>query len=72
MDENKTGGPKKSSAKHIQKKIFATQLILIISLALFLGISGTMINIHFEMQKRDQNLQNVAEAIAHSPILNME
>ena len=63
MDENKTGGP---------KKIFATQLILIISLALFLGISGTMINIHFEMQKRDQNLQNVAEAIAHSPILNME
>ncbi|MDD7594826.1 MAG: ATP-binding protein [Clostridiales bacterium] len=24
------------------------------------------------MQKRDQNLQNVAEAIAHSPILNME
>lgn len=72
MDENKTGGQKKSSAKHIQKKIFATQLILIISLALFLGISGTMINIHFEMQKRDQNLQNVAEAIAHSPILNME
>ena len=72
MDENKTGGPKKSSAKHIQKKIFATQLILIISLALFLGISGTMINIHFEMQKRDQNLQNVAEAIAHSPILDME
>lgn len=72
MDENKTGGQKKSSAKHIQKKIFATQLILIISLALFLGISGTMINIHFEMQKRDQNLQNVAEAIAHSPILDME
>ena len=72
MDENKTGGQKKSSAKHIQKKIFATQLILIISLALFLGISGTLINIHFEMQKRDQNLQNVAEAIAHSPILNME
>ena len=72
MDKNKTGGQKKSSAKHIQKKIFATQLILIISLALFLGISGTMINIHFEMQKRDQNLQNVAEAIAHSPILNME
>lgn len=72
MDKNKTGGQKKSSAKHIQKKIFATQLILIISLALFLGISGTMINIHFEMQKRDQNLQNVAEAIAHSPILDME
>ena len=27
------------------------------------------INIHFEKQKRDQNLRNVAEAIAQSPIL---
>ncbi|MBQ9134189.1 MAG: Spo0B domain-containing protein [Clostridia bacterium] len=42
---------------------------MIISLALFLGVAGTLINIHFETEKRDQNLQNVAEAIAHSPIL---
>ena len=28
-----------------------------------------MINIHFERQQRDQNLRNVAEAIAQSPIL---
>lgn len=55
--------------KSIQRNLFRTQLILIITLALFLGIAGTLINIHFERQKRDQNLQNVAEAIAYSPIL---
>ena len=49
---------------------FRTQLILIISLALILGIAGTLINIHFETEKRDQNLQNVAEAIAQSPMLS--
>ena len=57
------------SLKCIQKMLFRTQLILILSLALILGIAGTLINIHFENQKRDQNLQNVAEAIAKSPIL---
>ena len=53
----------------IQKMFFRTQLILILSLALILGIAGTLINIHFETEKRDQNLQNVAEAIAQSPML---
>ena len=57
------------SLKSIQHLFFRTQLILIISLALMLGIAGTLINIHFETEKRDQNLQNVAEAIARSPIL---
>lgn len=60
---------KRTTLKNIQQKLFRTQLILIISLALFLGVAGTLINIHFETQKRDQNLQNVAETIAHSPIL---
>lgn len=55
--------------KGIQRGFFRVQMILIISLALFLGIAGTLINIHFEKQKRDQNLRNVAEAIAQSPIL---
>ena len=55
--------------KGIQQGFFRVQMILIISLALFLGIGGTLINIHFEKQKRDQNLRNVAEAIAQSPIL---
>ena len=57
------------SLKGIQKMFFRTQLILILSLALILGIAGTLINIHFENQKRDRNLQNIAEAIAKSPIL---
>lgn len=59
----------KSTLKGIQQSFFRVQLVLVISLALFLGIAGTLINIHFERQKRDQNLQNVAEAIAQSPIL---
>ena len=45
------------------------QDVLIISLALMLGVAGTVINIHFETEKRDQNLQNVAGAIARSPML---
>lgn len=56
--------------KNIHRKIFLTQLTLIITLALFLGISGTLINIHFEIQKRDQNLQNIAEAVANSPLVD--
>ena len=56
------------SLKNIQKLFTRTQLVLIVSLALILGIAGTLINIHFETEKRDQNLQNVAEAIANSPI----
>lgn len=60
---------RRSSLKNIQRLFFRTQFILILTLALFLGAAGTLINIHFETEKRDQNLQNVAEAIAHSPIL---
>lgn len=59
----------KNTLKSIQQNIFRTQIILIITLAVFLGVVGIMINLHFETQKRDQNLQNVAEAIARSPIL---
>lgn len=49
--------------------IFRTQLTLIITLASFLGVTGIVINMHFETQKRDQNLQNIAQTIANSPIL---
>lgn len=65
----KTKNQKRSSVKSIQRLFFRTQLILIITLALILGITGTLINVHYETQKRDQNLQNVAETIAQSPIL---
>jgi sensor histidine kinase regulating citrate/malate metabolism len=67
--EKKIVDKQRISLNGIQKLFFRTQLILIISLALILGIAGTLINIHFETEKRDQNLQNVAEAIAQSPIL---
>ena len=60
----------RTTLKSIQKDFFQTQLVLIISLALFLGVAGTLINIQFENQKRDQNLQNVARTIAGSPILD--
>ena len=60
---------KRISLMGIQKLFFRTQFVLIISLALILGVAGTLINIHFETEKRDQNLQNVAEAIANSPML---
>lgn len=56
--------------KSIQQSFFSVQLVLIVSLALFLGIAGTLINIQFENQKRDLNLQNVARTIAGSPILD--
>lgn len=62
----------RSSLSRIQTLFFRTQLILIVSLALILGAAGTLINLHFETEKRDQNLQNVAEAIARSPFLTAE
>lgn len=65
----KTMNSQQLSTKNVQRVFFRTQVILIISLALILGIAGTLINIHFETEKRDQNLQNVAETIACSPLL---
>lgn len=67
--QKQTKSNRHTSLKTIQNLFFRTQLILIISLALILGIAGTLINIHYETEKRDQNLQNVAEAIARSPML---
>lgn len=67
--KEKSGRKKPSSLKSIQRLFFRTQLILIISLALFLGVAGALTNIHFETEKRDQNLQNIAKAVAGSPIL---
>lgn len=67
--DTKSNATKRISLNNIQNLFFRTQLILIISLALILGVAGTLINVHFETEKRDQNLQNVAEAIAKSPML---
>ena len=54
---------------NIQKMSFRFQIILIVTLALFLGVSGSIINVQFETERRDQNLQNVAETIAKSPLV---
>ena len=59
-----------NSIHQIQRKIFTTQLILIILLAVVLGVTGVVINVHFETQKRDRNLQNISQTIAASPLLD--
>lgn len=72
MKENqnqKKSKQERITLRKIQRNFFSTQLVLILTLALFLGAAGTVINLHFETQKRDQNLQNIAETIARSPIL---
>ena len=59
-----------NSIHQIQRKIFTTQLILIILLAVVLGGAGFLINVHFETEKRDRNLQNISQTIATSPLLD--
>ena len=58
----------RNSLKNITKRLFRTQMVLILTLAVFLGTAGILLNVYFEHQKRDQNLINIAEAIAQSPI----
>lgn len=61
--------PKKSqnSLSQIQRKISATQIILVVSLTIILAIIGIVTNIKFEKDKTDRNLQNISETIATSP-----
>ena len=59
-----------NSIHQIQKRIFTTQFILILLLALVLGGAGIVINVTFETQKRDRNLQNISQTIATSPLLD--
>ena len=59
----------KATLGNIQKMSFRFQIILIVTLALFLGFAGSFINVQFEIERRDQNLQNVAEAVARSPLI---
>ena len=66
---NRKNKQKRITLRSLQQLFFRSQLILIITLAVFLGVAGTLVNLQFETQKRDQNLQNVAEAIARSPLL---
>ncbi|MBR4861459.1 MAG: Spo0B domain-containing protein [Firmicutes bacterium] len=52
--------------KTIRRKFFWTQMIIIVTLSLLLGVAGTVMNLYSEMNKRDQNLQNAAEAVSYS------
>lgn len=63
---------RKNTVTSIQKMFFRTQIVLIVTLALFLGIAGTLVSLRAETRKRDLNLLNIAEAIAHSPIIAEE
>ena len=56
-----------NSLSRIQKKISATQIILVVSLTIILAIIGIVTNIKFEKDKTDRNLQNISETIATSP-----
>ena len=61
----------KTDKLQLQNYIFRIQLIMIIALSLVLGIVGIFINIRAESAQIDMNLQNVAEAIAHSDPVHM-
>ena len=63
---------KNNSLKYITRRLFRTQMVLILTLAIFLGGAGTLLNIYHENQKRDQNLINIGEAIAQSPLIQQE
>lgn len=63
---------KKNSLKYITRRLFRTQMVLMLTLAIFLGGAGILLNIYHENQKRDQNLINIAEAIAQSPLIQEE
>lgn len=70
MKKTKTGFGNKSSLKSIYRSLYRSQLALILSLALMLSVSGILVNIHYENIKRDQNLQNIAQTVARSPLLS--
>ena len=40
---------RRNTLKNIQKRLFRTQMILILTLAVFLGSAGILLNIYFEI-----------------------
>ena len=49
-----------------QRFVFRTELVVIISLAVILGAVGIFFNLRDDARRRDLNLKNTAEAVAHS------
>lgn len=60
---------KEKSNRGLQRDIFRTHVILLIAVAIVLSIVGLGISLRAETQKRDLNLQNIAQSIAHSEVL---
>ncbi len=60
---------KNSTMGCIQKRIFRSQLVLIISITLVLGVAGLLINVNYENEKRDQTLKNIADTVVQSLVL---
>ena len=59
----------KNDKSGLQRYIFIIQVIMIAVLAVLLGAVGIFMNLREESHQRDLNLQNVAEAIAHSELV---
>lgn len=60
---------KRQTPGGMQREIFLTQTVLILALAVVLAVAGILVNLRAEAARRDQNLRNVAEAVAHARIL---
>ena len=63
-------GSNAKSSRKLQNDVFRSQAGLISSLAFFLAAAGIVVNSHSEALKRDQNLLNVAETAASSPLVS--
>ena len=49
---------------NLHKRIFISQVLLIVALTIVIACTGVIFNTRAEAEKRDQNLKNIAEAVA--------
>lgn len=56
-------------AKRIQVEIFRYQIALVVIMAAIITVAGVLLSLRGESVRLDQNLQNVAEAIAHAQVV---
>lgn len=53
----------------IRQEIFRSQIFLILIMAGLITVAGIFLNLYYEGKRVDQNLQNVAETIAHAQVI---
>ena len=53
----------------IRLEIFRSQVLLVIIMAAIITVAGIGLNLHNESRRLDQNMQTVAETIAHSQLI---